>query len=154
LNFLDTNEMMKSLSNETGRTKPNETEREMKARELTDRQRRAIPAMLEGKTIEAAAKAAGVSKTTLYEWMKQEPFHVRLEEARADLFKEGLDILKAASGKAARRLIELLDARNENTRRLTAREILALSLKISETQEIEKRLERLEEILEARTPRA
>jgi DNA-binding transcriptional regulator LsrR (DeoR family) len=39
-------------------------------------------------------------------------------------------------------------------RRLTAREILALSLKISETQEIEKRLERLEEILEARTPRA
>jgi transposase len=146
--------MMKSLSHKTGRTKPNESEREIKVRELTDRQRRAIPAMLEGKTIEAAAKIAGVSKTTLYEWMKQKPFHARLEEARADLFKEGMDIIKAASGKAARRLIELLDARNENTRRLTAREILALSLKISETQEIEKRLERLEEILEARTPRA
>jgi transposase len=146
--------MMKSLSHKTGRTKPNESERVMKARELTDRQRRAIPAMLEGKTIEAAAQAAGVSKTTLYEWMKQKPFRKRLEEARAEVFNEGLGVIKAGTSKAARKLIELLDSRNENTRRLTAHEILAFSLKITETQELERRLERLEELLEARTPRA
>lgn len=117
---------------------------------MTERQRRAIPFILESQTIEAAARAAGISKTTLYEWMKQDPFRVQLEAARADLFKEGMDTLKAAAGKAARRLVELLDSRNENTRRLTAREVLALSMKIDETQGLEKRIEQLEEILAAR----
>jgi len=118
---------------------------------LRGKQLKAIAEILETGSMEEAARRSGVSKTTLYEWMKQEPFRKRLEEARAEVFNEGLGIIKAGTSKAARKLIELLDSRNENTRRLTAQEILALSLKISETQEIERRLERLEELLEART---
>ena len=132
------------------RTKANGSERERGARELTERQRRAIPPILESQTIEAAARAAGISKTTLYEWMKQDPFRLELEASRAALFKEGMDALKGAAGKAARKLVELLDSRNENTRRLTAREVLALGMKIDETQRLEKRIEQLEEILAAR----
>lgn len=122
--------------------------------ELKAKQLRAIMAIIEAGSMDGAARQAGVGKTALYEWMKQEPFRKRLEEARAEVFNEGLGVIKAGTSKAARKLIELLDSRNENTRRLTAQEILALSLKISETQEIERRLERLEELLEARTPRA
>lgn len=117
--------------------------------DLTDRQLRAIPAILEASSMEAAARAAGLSKGTLYEWLKQTPFRERLEAAREELFREGLSQLKGATRKAAQQLIGLLDARNENTRRLTAREILSLSLKIAEIQELEKRIERLEETLEA-----
>jgi len=132
------------------RTKVNESEREEGGRELTARQRHAIPLILESQTIEAAARAAGISKTTLYEWMKQDPFRLELESSRAALFKEGMDALKGAAGKAARKLVELLDSRNENTRRLTAREILTLGMKINEIQELERRVEQLEEILAAR----
>ena len=113
---------------------------------LTDRQLRAIPAILEGPTIEAAARAAGVAKVTLYEWLKQDPFREKLEAARAELYRGAIDTLKGAAGKAARRLIELLDSRNENTRRLTAREVLALAMKIDDEQDLKRRVERLEEI--------
>jgi hypothetical protein len=117
---------------------------------LTARQRRALPFILEAPTMEAGARAAGVSKTTLYEWLKRDPFRAQLEAARADLFKEGMGALKGAAGKAARRLIELLDSKNENTRRLTAREVLALSMRIDETEGLEKRIEALEESLLSR----
>jgi len=122
--------------------------------ELTARQSKAIAAILEAPSIEAAARAAGVAKSTLYEWIRQEPFRAALEAARADIYRAGIDTLKGAAGKAAGRLIELLDSRNENTRRLTAREILALSMKIDETQTLEKRLTAIEDALEASGPAA
>ena len=122
--------------------------------ELTARQSKAIAAILEAPSVEAAARTAGVAKSTLYEWIRQDPFRLALEAARGDIYREGIDTLKGAARKAAGRLIELLDSRNENTRRLTAREILALSMKIDETQTLEKRLTAIEEALEASGPAA
>ena len=81
-----------------------------------------------------------------------EPFRAALEAARGDIYRAGIDTLKGAAGKAAGRLIELLDSRNENTRRLTAREILALSIKIDESQTLEKRLTAIEQALETAQP--
>ena len=142
------------------RTKSNGSERKPKTAapredpsalggELTARQLKTISAILEAPSMEAAARAAGVAKSTLYEWIQLEPFRAALEAARGDIYRAGIDTLKGAAGKAAGRLIELLDSRNENTRRLTAREILALSMKIDETQTLEKRLTAIEEALEA-----
>lgn len=141
------------------RTKSNGSERKPKKTvtadppapggELTARQLKTIPAILDAPSMEAAARAAGIAKSTLYEWTRQEPFRAALEAARADIYRTGIDTLKGAAGKAAGRLIELLDSRNENTRRLTAREILALSMKIDESQTLEKRLTAIEEALEA-----
>lgn len=135
---------------EAGR-KPTEPNGNQKPRsELTGKQLKAIAEILAVGTMEEAARHTGISKTTLYEWQKQELFRTRLEEARADVFNEGLNRIKGATEKAARKLIELLDSRNENTRRLTAREVLALGMKVDETQRLEKRIEQLEEILAAR----
>lgn len=122
------------------------------AGELTPRQHKAIAALLEAPTITAAAQAAGVARVTLYEWLKQGPFRGALETARASLYRAGMDTLKGAAEKAAGRLIELLDSRNENTRRLTAHEILTLAIRIDENQTLEKRLTALEQALEAARP--
>lgn len=119
---------------------------------LTPRQYKAIEALLEAPTITAAAHAAGVARVTLYEWLKQGPFREALETARASLYRAGVDTLKGAAEKAAGRLIELLDSKNENTRRLTAHEILTLAIRIDESQTLEKRLAALEEALEAARP--
>ena len=122
------------------------------AGELTPRQYKAIEALLEAPTITAAAQAAGVARVTLYAWLKLEPFRNTLETARAAIYREGVDTLKGATGLAAGRLIELLDSRNENTRRLTAHEILTLAIRIDENQTLEKRLAALEQALEAARP--
>ena len=119
---------------------------------LTPRQYKAIEALLEAPTITAAAQAAGVARVTLYEWLKQGPFREALETARASLYRAGVDTLKGAAEKAAGRLIELLDSKNENTRRLTAHEILTLAIRIDENQTLEKRLTALEQALEAARP--
>ena len=149
---------------EMNRTKPNKTEHKQAERPraagadpqaqadgggLTDRQRRAVLAILESPTMEAAAKAAGVGKVTLYEWLKLPAFMDELRRARAELYAEGMGTIKAATAKAARRMIELLDSRHENTRRLTARDVLALGRGIVEAEDIDARLERIEDTLRA-----
>lgn len=116
---------------------------------LTDRQRRAVLAILETPTMEAAAKASGVARVTLYEWEKLPAFKDALGAARAELYREGMGALKAATAKAASRLVELLDSRNENTRRLTARDVLALGVRIVENEDIEARIEQLEAAAQA-----
>ena len=49
---------------------------------LTDRQRRAVLAVLEAPNMEAAARAAGVVKSTLYEWIRLPAFRAQLEAGR------------------------------------------------------------------------
>jgi hypothetical protein len=112
---------------------------------LTDRQRRAVLAVLEAPNMEAAARAAGVVKSTLYEWIRLPAFRAQLEAGRVELYRAGIDRLKGAADKAAAVLIALLESRNENTRRLTAVGILAAGMKIAEAQDIEARIERLEQ---------
>lgn len=118
--------------------------------ELTGNQQKALTEILSSGTMEEAARRAGISKSTLYEWLKQEPFRLRLEEARQAVFNEGLAVLKGATEKAARKLIALLDSKDETTLRLTAREILILALKLKETQDLETRIGNIEELLKAR----
>ncbi len=116
---------------------------------LTGRQQRAVLAILETQTMEAAAKAAGVARVTLYEWEKLPAFKDALGEARTELYREGMGALKGATAKAVRRLVELLDSRNENTRRLTARDVLALGVRAVIDEDTERRIEQLEAMAQA-----
>lgn len=160
---------MKPIMKHKPRTKTNKTERKPgkkassetlqaepqgPAGELTPRQLKTIEAILEAPTITAAAKTAGVARVTLYAWLRLEPFRNTLNTARAAIYREGVDTLKGAAGLAAGRLIELLDSRNENTRRLSAHEILTLAIKIDENQTLERRLAAIEQALEASRPGA
>lgn len=125
----------------------------MKKSALTSRQLRAITCILENNSIEEAAKKAGVSRSTLYNWLNDSQFRARLEKEREAVFKGGLMALKAATAKAAKTLIELLDSKDRGTRRLAAKEIISVSLKVVELQDLQERVERIEEQLEkARFP--
>ena len=120
---------------------------------LIERQGRAVLALVEAPTVEDAAQRAGVSRSILYVWLRDEGFKARLDAARAELFHEGLDALRGTMGKAARVMAALLDSRNENTRRLTAVAVLGLGMKANETIDIEMRLARLEALASERIDR-
>jgi len=128
--------------------KRNERKTKADALALTPKQEAAIFALLEAGTIESAAQSVGVSRTSLWAWMKIEPFQARLTDARAELFREGMSALKGSMSKAAAVLVKLMDSKSENVRRLAASAILGLGLKANESIEIEERLSRLERIAE------
>ncbi len=121
----------------------------MKKPDLSARQHKAILALCETPTKEAAARKAGVSRTALYEWLREGAFKSELERVRADLYAEGLGVLKASTSKAAAVLLALLESKSEDTRRLAAGQVLTLGLKAAEMETLEGRLVKLEEILQA-----
>src|SRR5215471_17666312 len=65
-----------------------------------------IAAMLTHPTVEAAAKAAGISYVTAWRWMKDEAFVVRYRQARRDAMQHALARLENAASGA----VECLDA--------------------------------------------
>lgn len=111
---------------------------------LSPKQEAALLAVLESDTMEDAAKAAGVSRTALWNWTRDDVFKARLAEARAELFGAALQSLKGSMKTAADVLARLMNSRNENTRRLAAAAVLTLGLKAHEALSVEERLSRLE----------
>lgn len=119
----------------------------MKKTALTSRQLKVITYILESNSIEEAAKKAKVSRSTIYNWLKDNRFKQQLEKERKALFNEGLNALKAATSKAAKTLIRLLDSKDKKTRRLAATQIISVELKVAELHDLQERVERIEEHL-------
>lgn len=124
----------------------NKTEKKV----LSAKQLRAIPFILMADSIDGAAKDAKIGRDTINRWLKQPLFKNTIEEKRQELFEAGLNRLQAATDKAARTIIALLDSDDETTQRLSAKDILNFALKAIETQDLEERIERIEELLEKR----
>lgn len=122
--------------------------RKSEAAELTPKQEAAILALLESPTLEGAARIGGVSRGSLWAWMKAEPFKGKLTAARGELFRENIAGLKATLSGATAKLAALLSSKDEGVRRLAASTLWSLSLKANETLDIEERLLRLERIAE------
>lgn len=120
----------------------------MEEKELTARQLKTITYLLENDSIERAAQKANVSRGTIYNWLKQESFKNRLEQERKILFEEGLNALQGAASKAAITLVQLLQSKDESTKRLAAKEIINVALKVTEIRDLEARVSQLEELLE------
>jgi len=121
------------------------SEKRPKRSKITEARRTsAVLALIASPTIEDAAQAAGVARSTLCLWMKDEAFTDELERARGAAFDGGLNALKGAAAEAAAALLALLKSRNETTRRLSAVAILEIGLKIHEGRDLEARIRRLE----------
>jgi hypothetical protein len=114
---------------------------------LTAKQERVIPYLLGAPSLEEGCKRAKVSKVTVYEWLKQEAFRQELRRQRDELIERALDSLKANVSKATETLVKLLDSKSEPIRARAAEDIIEFAQKALEHEELEKRIEALEERL-------
>lgn len=91
---------------------------------LTPRQQRAIACLLSSPTIEAASKNAGVSRSTLHEWLKIPAFQEELEQAKRSQFQAAVGQLRSLVPEAIQGLQELARSSNEQIRLRACVEIL------------------------------
>ena len=115
--------------------------------ELSQRQLLAIKYILESSSMEEASRKARVTRTTLYQWFKNDTFQKILRRQREEIINESLERLKGAINKATDGLIELLKTEKPDLRRLVCNDILEHALRALEIERIEKRLDRIEQVV-------
>lgn len=100
--------------------------------------------MLNSPSIEVASKRAKVSRTTLYNWLKEDNFKAELKRRRDEVVNEALDRLKFALTKAIEELIKLINSPKPELRRLACKDIVDYALRSIEIENIEERLNKIE----------
>ena len=110
----------------------------------------AILALLAHPTIPEAAKAAGVSETTLWRWLQRDDFQKRYRESQEKVFDNALGALQCATTEAVNCLRRNLNCKNPATQVQAARTILDYTLKAREMFDLENRIAQLEAALKAR----
>src|SRR6185312_11902969 len=110
----------------------------------------AIVALLAHPTMPEAAKAAGVSETTLWRWLQRDDFRKKYREAQAKVFDGALGSLQGASTEAVNCLRRNLTCGNPSAEVQAARTILDYTLRARQLFELETRITFLETALAAR----
>lgn len=116
-------------------------------KELTARQQRLLMELVRNPNIKAAARVAGVGRTTAYRWLAQPEFTDELHRRRNEAMNEALGSVKSLTARAAQELVRLLDTEDERLLRLICNDILGHAIKVRETEQIEQRLTQLEKQL-------
>jgi len=113
---------------------------------LSPEQLRALTVLLACGDKARAARAAKVSRTTLYRWLREDTtFQTALEAATVAALKEFSSTLVRLAEKAAQALEDALDKKQEITHRLRAADIVTgRLLAVRELIDIEARLAALE----------
>jgi len=120
--------------------------------ELSERQKKAIPFLVQSPTVEDGCKAAKISRETYYQWLANPLFKDELKRQRDQVIEDALNVMKANITKAVNALLGLLNTKNENLRRFVCNDIISCVLKTIELSEFEERLRAVERIvLEHRT---
>jgi hypothetical protein len=98
--------------------------------------------------VEAAAKAAGVSRATAFRWMRDQTVLERLREARRNVMQGAMEKLQENAAKAVDNLDELQrTAESEAVRLSASRANLEYAFKAVETCDVLARLDEVERIL-------
>jgi len=121
-----------------------------KKTKLTTRQATAIPILLAARSYEAGCKKARVAKSTFYAWLQDESFAAEFERQRSEIVEAAFSMIAQNIEKAVSTLLGLLDSKDERVKRLTANDVIGHFLKRRELVDLEERLQRIEEQLEAR----
>ena len=112
---------------------------------LTDRQLKAIPHLVSSPTYVEGCKEAGINKTTLYTWLKDDDFKAELGWQRDEIAAEAFGQLSQALSKAVETLAGLLDSKDDRLKRLAAKDIISVFVKHKETEDFDKRLTAIED---------
>lgn len=106
-----------------------------------------ITYILSSSSVDEACKKVKISRTTYYSWLKDNEFKDELKRVRDELIEESLNSLKYSITKATEELIKLADSEREDIKRLACRDIITFGLKAIEVEDIEKRLDKIEEVI-------
>lgn len=114
---------------------------------VTPKQRRAVEALLTQPDLSQAAKTAGVSRNTLYRWMKDKDFLVAMADAEADALS-GLSRTLVSLGDQA--VTVLRDAMSDPEAPISARiraadTVFSRLLQLRNLVDLEKRVSELED---------
>ena len=112
---------------------------------LSEKQIIAIQVLMRSRTYLEAAKAAGVSRVTLYRWLKDDLFKAELSKQKNELIERSSRKLAGVLDQAVDVLIDLLEAKQPNVRRLAAGNLIDYCLKTVDITDIEKRIKALED---------
>lgn len=104
----------------------------------------AIVALLAHPTMTEAAKAAGVSETSLWRWLQRDDFQKKYREAQAKVFNNALGSLQAASIEAVDSLRRNLRCGNPSAEVAAARTILGFTLQATELIDLTLKVSELE----------
>ncbi len=116
---------------------------------LSERQRRAIEALLLTPNVAAAAKRAGVGERTLWRWLKDGHFQDAYRVAGRERLSETVSRLRAAAGEAVETLRTALTAEHTANRIRAAPVLLEHAVKV-EMDELADRISALEAAAAAR----
>ena len=113
---------------------------------LTPHQTRAIVALLDNRTIGEAADFAGVAERTLYRYLADDAFKVKLREAQTLAIEAAVSLLSGEARAAAETLAEIHRDKEvpAAVRVQAARVVLVENLKIREQHELAQRIAELE----------
>lgn len=115
---------------------------------LSTRQLEALPHLVSAPTFLEGCTRAGITRTTLYRWLKDPAFEAEINRRKDALVTEALSILKVHVGKAVDALVKLLQTtENEGLRRQVANDIIGYVLKLQEQKNIGERLDIIEKTL-------
>jgi transposase-like protein len=114
---------------------------------LGAKQEAAVLAMLTSRSVEDAARVAGVAPRTLYRWLKEKDFDVAYREARRMAFSQAISRLQQMSGAAVSVLGKVLVDPNTpaSTKVRAVDSVLNHAAKAMELEDIEARVSALEE---------
>jgi hypothetical protein len=115
----------------------------------------AIAALLSQRSVEDAARVAGISTKTLLRWLQMPEFQAPYRQARRDAFGQATARLQQASGAAASTLLKVMVDQNTpaSTKVRAADCVLDRAGKAIEIEDIEARLSELERAAEASKPK-
>jgi hypothetical protein len=113
-----------------------------------------ILALLETSSVQKAAVSAGVSEATLWRRLKDPNFQDALREARREAFSRSIARLGQASGAAVTTLLRIMcDTKSPVPSRVRAAvSVLELAFRATELEDIQARLQRLEDAMRGRKP--
>ena len=114
---------------------------------VTQRQAKALPLILSGRTVGEGCEAAGISRKSFYNWLKGEAFRNEYRERQRALVELAMVTLKGNAMAAAEKLASMVATEGGPLLRRVCRDVIDLNLKIREMDDLEARLEALEKRL-------
>ena len=119
------------------------------SQKMTRKQEAAVSALLGRPTISEAASEAGISESTLHRWLKDDAFQAAYRAARRQVVQQAIGHLQRACTAAVAVLMQVMaDKESPASARVSAaRTILEHSFKAVEIEEIEQRLDAVEQTL-------